>query len=121
MKIWVDAQLSPAIAQWLAATQGVEASAVRDLGLRHAEDSRIFFAARQQGAVIMSKDREFVDLAFVVLSHNRRRVILRAIRHRRPKMGGEPDDGGMLGRAEKPIPHRWTAQARTGSRGIDIE
>ena len=66
MKIWVDAQLSPAIAQWLTATHGVEASALRDLGLRDAEDSRIFFAARQQGAIVMSKDRDFLDL---VLKH----------------------------------------------------
>ena len=66
MKIWVDAQLSPAIAQWLTAMQGVEASALRDLGLRDAEDSRVFFAARHQGAIVMSKDRDFVDL---VLKH----------------------------------------------------
>lgn len=66
MKIWVDAQLSPAIAHWLTATQGVEASALRDLGLRDAQDSRIFFAARHQGAIVMSKDRDFADL---VLKH----------------------------------------------------
>jgi predicted nuclease of predicted toxin-antitoxin system len=46
VKIWVDAQLSPAIAQWLTASKGVDATAVRDLGLRDAGDSRIFFAAR---------------------------------------------------------------------------
>lgn len=62
MKIWVDAQLSPAIAQWLTAMQGVEATALRDLGLQDAEDSPIFFAARHQGAIVMSRDRDFVDL-----------------------------------------------------------
>jgi predicted nuclease of predicted toxin-antitoxin system len=66
VKIWVDAQLPPAIAQWLTATHGVDAIAVRDLGLRDAEDSRIFFAARQDGAAVMSKDSDFVDL---VLRH----------------------------------------------------
>jgi predicted nuclease of predicted toxin-antitoxin system len=66
LKIWVDAQLSPAIAQWLTATQGVDATAVRDLGLRDAEDSSIFFAARQHDAIVMSKDSDFVDL---VLRH----------------------------------------------------
>src|SRR5882672_11030191 len=45
VKIWVVAQLSPAIAEWLTEMQGVDASALRDLGLRDAEDSRIFFAA----------------------------------------------------------------------------
>src|SRR5882724_4721935 len=66
VKIWVDAQLSPAIAEWLTEMQGVDASALRDLGLRDAEDSRIFFAARHQDAIVMSKDRDFVDL---VLKH----------------------------------------------------
>ncbi len=42
MKVWVDAQLSPALADWLTAQFDVEASAVRDLGLRDAEDELIF-------------------------------------------------------------------------------
>ncbi len=42
MKIWVDAQISPAIARWLSATFDVEAAAIRDLGLRHAKDRDIF-------------------------------------------------------------------------------
>jgi predicted nuclease of predicted toxin-antitoxin system len=66
VKIWVDAQLSPALAGWLEATQGVEAVALRDLGLRDAEDSRIFFAARENGAAVMSKDKDFAEL---VLRH----------------------------------------------------
>lgn len=66
LKIWVDAQLSPAVATWLTSTQGVDAVALRDLGLRDAEDSKIFFAARQNGAVVMSKDKDFAEL---VLRH----------------------------------------------------
>jgi predicted nuclease of predicted toxin-antitoxin system len=66
VKIWVDAQLSPGIARWLTSTQGVDAVALRDLGLRDAEDSRIFFAARQHSAIVMSKDRDFAEL---VLRH----------------------------------------------------
>ena len=58
----MDAQLSPSIARWLTTTQGVEAVALRDVGLRDAEDSRIFFAARQNGATVMSKDADFPDL-----------------------------------------------------------
>ena len=42
MTIWVDAHLSPAIATWIASTFGVEAIALRDLGLRDAEDHEIF-------------------------------------------------------------------------------
>ena len=62
MKIWVDAQLSPAIADWLAHQIGVEAEAVRDRGFRSATDREIFFAARQASAVVMTKDRDFVEL-----------------------------------------------------------
>jgi predicted nuclease of predicted toxin-antitoxin system len=36
--IWVDAHLSPAIATWIIDTFGVTAVALRDLGLRDAED-----------------------------------------------------------------------------------
>lgn len=48
MKIWVDAQLSPAIAPWIKDTFGIEAFAVRDIGLRDAEDVEIFIAARNE-------------------------------------------------------------------------
>jgi predicted nuclease of predicted toxin-antitoxin system len=36
--------------------------AVRDLGLRDAEDPVIFDAARRVGAVVMTQDRDFVEL-----------------------------------------------------------
>lgn len=63
MKLWIDAQLSPALANWISATFAeVDAVAVRDLGLRDAEDSAIFMAARQQDAVVMTKDSDFVEL-----------------------------------------------------------
>jgi predicted nuclease of predicted toxin-antitoxin system len=60
--IWVDAQLSPAIATWLSGTFGVQSIAVRDLGLREAADRAIFFAARSASAVVMTKDIDFVRL-----------------------------------------------------------
>jgi len=60
--LWIDAQLSPALAPWLSDTFGVTAHAVRDLGLRAAKDLPIFHAARETGAVIMSKDSDFVLL-----------------------------------------------------------
>jgi len=41
---------------------GIEAKAVRELGLRDANDQVIFLAARQAAAVVMTKDRDFVDL-----------------------------------------------------------
>jgi predicted nuclease of predicted toxin-antitoxin system len=60
--LWIDAQLSPALARWISDTFGVAAHAVRDLGLREAKDLVIFHAARDAGAVIMSKDSDFVLL-----------------------------------------------------------
>jgi len=62
MKIWVNAQLPPAIANWIAKTFAVEAIAVRDLGLRDATDTEIFGAARDAAVVVMTKDSDFVDL-----------------------------------------------------------
>jgi predicted nuclease of predicted toxin-antitoxin system len=62
MTIWVDAHLSPAIATWIAATFGLNALALRDVGLRDAEDPEIFAAARAQDAIVMTKDSDFVDL-----------------------------------------------------------
>jgi predicted nuclease of predicted toxin-antitoxin system len=62
MKIWVDAHLSPAIATWISSTFGVTALALRDIGLRDAEDPEIFEAAKAQGVIFMTKDSDFVDL-----------------------------------------------------------
>lgn len=62
MKLWVDAQLSPALAPWLVQTYGIEAQSVREVGLRDAEDRAIFFAAREAGALVMTKDQDFVNL-----------------------------------------------------------
>jgi predicted nuclease of predicted toxin-antitoxin system len=62
MNIWLDAQLSPAMAAWISAEFGVSVVAVRDLGLREAKDRGIFLSARQAGTVVMTKDRDFVRL-----------------------------------------------------------
>jgi predicted nuclease of predicted toxin-antitoxin system len=62
MIIWVDAQLSPAIATWLSNTFSVEVIAVRDLHLRDAKDAEIFEAARLRNAVVMTKDSDFLLL-----------------------------------------------------------
>lgn len=63
MTIWVDAQLSPSIAEWLAKEFSIEARALRDIGLRDAEDEEIFSEARRRGQVIiLSKDIDFVKL-----------------------------------------------------------
>ena len=62
MRIWIDAQMSPAIAAWISSNYAVSAVAIRDLGLRDAEDKETFEAARQEKAVVMTKDSDFVLL-----------------------------------------------------------
>jgi predicted nuclease of predicted toxin-antitoxin system len=62
MKVWVDAQLSPAIARCLQDELGTDACALRDIGLRDAEDGVIFQAERSAAAVVMTKDSDFVSL-----------------------------------------------------------
>jgi predicted nuclease of predicted toxin-antitoxin system len=55
MIIWIDAQLSPALAIWVHTTFGIEARALRDLGLRDATDREIFRAVRADGAIVMTR------------------------------------------------------------------
>ena len=62
MIIWTDAQLFPAIAVWIENNFDVEAVALRDLGLRDAEDLEIFEEAKKAGAVVLTKDSDFVSL-----------------------------------------------------------
>ncbi|MCL6750429.1 DUF5615 family PIN-like protein [Nostoc sp. CCCryo 231-06] len=62
MMIWVDAHLSPAIATWITITFGITALALRDVGLRDAEDPEIFEAARARGVIFIAKDSDFADL-----------------------------------------------------------
>ena len=62
MTIWIDAQMSPAIAAWVSNNFAVNAVAIRDLGLRDAEDKEIFEVARRENAIVMTKDNDFVLL-----------------------------------------------------------
>jgi predicted nuclease of predicted toxin-antitoxin system len=62
MKIWVDAQLSPRIARWISANFPVVAEALRDIGLRDATDERIFSDAGTAGAIVLTKDSDFIRL-----------------------------------------------------------
>ncbi len=62
MILWIDAQLSPALAGWMTSTFGISAVALRDLGLRDAKDREIFLAARRATATVFTKDSDFVRL-----------------------------------------------------------
>jgi predicted nuclease of predicted toxin-antitoxin system len=58
---WIDAQLPPALAVWIAGW-GTPARHVDDLGMLAAPDAEIFAAARSAGAVVVTKDEDFVRL-----------------------------------------------------------
>ncbi len=60
MNFLVDAQLPPALARWIA-TQGHQATHVFDLGFHTADDPVIWERAKNDCAVIISKDEDFVD------------------------------------------------------------
>lgn len=62
MRIWIDAQLSPQIAVWINENHDLQAVAIRDLGLRDSEDVEIFNSARDEDAIVLTKDRDFLDL-----------------------------------------------------------
>jgi len=62
MTVWIDAQLSPALAQWLKTGFGIDAIHVRELGLRSATDREIFFEAKKKSATVMTKDSDFISL-----------------------------------------------------------
>jgi predicted nuclease of predicted toxin-antitoxin system len=60
--IWLDAHLSPRMAEWLQETLGCEAIALRDLGLRDADDHEIFSKAKEANIIILTKDKDFAEM-----------------------------------------------------------
>src|SRR5215471_9946227 len=60
--IWVDAQLPPLLARWIEDAEDVEAIHVSEIGLLTADDPEIFEKARSAGAIVMTKDEDFVQL-----------------------------------------------------------
>jgi len=58
--IWVDAQISPSIADFIEKEFGVAAASARRLGLLRANDTEIFDAARTAQAIVLTKDGDFV-------------------------------------------------------------
>ena len=62
MTLWLDAHISPHLVTWIRNTVGFAVVHVRDLGLNEAEDSLIFSSAREADAIVITKDRDFVEL-----------------------------------------------------------
>lgn len=63
MIIWVDANVSPAVARWLCETYPeVQATSLWKLRRLHQDDASLFNAAREAGAVFLTKDIDFLHL-----------------------------------------------------------
>ncbi len=62
MKFLIDAQLPPALAEWLI-QRGYEAKAVRSVGLRDAADRELWSLAEKDDWVIVTKDEDFAHMA----------------------------------------------------------
>ena len=62
MMIWIDAQISPEISNWIKDEFSIECFHVRSLNLLRAKDSVIFFKAKAETVVVMTKDSDFVNL-----------------------------------------------------------
>jgi predicted nuclease of predicted toxin-antitoxin system len=61
VRFLVDAQLPPALARWLV-DRGHEGEHVLDLGLMSSRDRETWARAADTGAVIITKDQDFVTL-----------------------------------------------------------
>jgi predicted nuclease of predicted toxin-antitoxin system len=61
VRFLIDAQLPPALARHLEAV-GHEATHVADLGMQSARDHEIWQQASASGAVLVSKDEDFVTM-----------------------------------------------------------
>jgi len=61
--IWLDEQISPFLAPWIEQQFGITCSSVTILPVDRGADLAIFLAARGAGAIVISKDSDFVDLA----------------------------------------------------------
>ena len=62
MTIWIDAQISPEISNWIKEEFSIECFPVRSLNLLKAKDSEIFFKAKTESVILMTKDSDFVNL-----------------------------------------------------------
>lgn len=60
--IWLDAHLSPRLAEWIRNSLGHEAIPLRDLGLRHALDEVIYQRGADEHVILITKDKDFADM-----------------------------------------------------------
>ncbi|MBX2974312.1 MAG: DUF5615 family PIN-like protein [Flavobacteriales bacterium] len=62
MTIWLDAQLSPVLANWIRATFKETCFPVRDLSDLRTADETLFMRARKEADILITKDVDMVHL-----------------------------------------------------------
>jgi predicted nuclease of predicted toxin-antitoxin system len=65
MRFLVDDQLPPALARWIGA-RGHESQHTSDIGLTGASDRKVWEHAMQSGAVVVTRDHDFLNLQMQV-------------------------------------------------------
>ena len=67
MNFWIDAQLPPSLAAWLSETFGVNATALRDIGLRDAKDTEItkLIEARTPRLTFLTNSNDIFEVVLV--------------------------------------------------------
>lgn len=104
MKFVVDAQLPPALATWLR-NKGHDAVAVREIGLREADDGTIWSYAHAQNAIVVTKDEDFGQLAaampearvlWVRVGNAVNRVLLARFERSWPEILAHLEDGAQI-------------------------
>ncbi|MEO6722178.1 MAG: DUF5615 family PIN-like protein [Ferruginibacter sp.] len=63
IELWLDMQLSPALAKWIESEFSIKAISSYDLFMNSEKDEVIFLKAKENGKVIiLSKDYDFIDI-----------------------------------------------------------
>jgi predicted nuclease of predicted toxin-antitoxin system len=62
MILILDAHISPSLAVWIKEKFSIDCFSATFLGLREANDETIFLEAKQQNAIVTTKDDDFVKL-----------------------------------------------------------
>jgi len=61
--VWLDEQLSPALARWLGREFDLAAQSVRDRGLQSATDPDIFSASFQSALALLGQGESLVEIS----------------------------------------------------------
>ena len=62
MKFFLDAHLPPSLAPWLEEKFGIQSFSFDFMGWWYKNDEEVFFLARTEDAVVMTKDDDFINL-----------------------------------------------------------